>query len=82
MIVVKIEMWPGGDPKKAKQIGAVRIDNDGTAGRGLGNYNVMTQDGLSGRVERHDRKKSVYALVLSALRACGVNHVLSRWEDE
>lgn len=82
MIVVKIENWPGGDPSKAKTMGCVTIENDKTAGKGYGHYDVKTSDGLSGRVEKFVRAKSIFALVLRALQECGVNSVLSRWEDE
>lgn len=41
MIVVRIEMWPKGDRKRARLLGLVNIINDGTAGNGdIGHYDV------------------------------------------
>lgn len=40
MIVVKIELWPLGDPKKAKLLGTMILTNDATGSKTNGNYDV------------------------------------------
>lgn len=40
MMVVKIELWPGGDENLAKPIGEIRIINDATGTGERGNYEV------------------------------------------
>ena len=40
MVVVKIELWPGGDEKKAQLLQSMTITNDGTGDRSHGNYDV------------------------------------------
>ena len=41
MIHVRIELWPGGDKRRAKLLGAMNIANDGTGNEAVGNYNVV-----------------------------------------
>lgn len=40
MIVVRIEMWPHGDERLKREIGAAMITNQGTGTRDAGNYTV------------------------------------------
>ena len=73
MIVVHVQLWPGGDQSKAKHLGTATITNDGTGDpanrrRGkestLGNYRVRlskrgqpTVRWRDGRVEGFRRKR-------------------------
>lgn len=41
MIVVRIELWPGGDRTRSRDLGTAYIVNDGSGGRTLGSYDVM-----------------------------------------
>ena len=56
MIVIKIELWPAGDPAKAEHLGTCVIANDVKAtlkDRSLGDYDViLTKLGKSGEVPR------------------------------
>lgn len=38
MIVVTIELWPGGDKEKRRPLGVLTITNDGTGNEKEGNY--------------------------------------------
>jgi hypothetical protein len=38
MIVVRVELWPGGDPSKAVRLGTATIVNDGSGTASRGNY--------------------------------------------
>lgn len=81
MIVIRIELWPFGDPnhKRARLLGIAKIANDGTGDLKHGNYNVnlshagkfINRKGTwkKGRVEHHLRKLSPYHLVCKALQA-------------
>lgn len=40
MLVCKIELWPGGDPSRAQNLGCVEIANSGTGTVGSGHYHV------------------------------------------
>lgn len=40
MIVIRVEMWPGGDRARAYPLGSAHIINDGTGTRTRGNYIV------------------------------------------
>ena len=57
MIVIKIELWPGGDPATAEHLGTVVIANDVKAtlkDRSLGDYDViLTKFGKTGEVPRN-----------------------------
>lgn len=82
MVVVKIEIWPLGNEKKAREIGRMQISNDGTGTSAKGDYDVEVLHGGSfygkpgfyrtGRVEGFLRRKSPYHLVSKALQACGI----------
>ena len=48
MIVVRVELWPGGYRNRMKHLGTMTIVNDGTGSKTIGNYDVS----LSGR--NHD----------------------------
>lgn len=85
MVVVKLELWPLGDPSKAEPLGEIRIANDGTGNRARGNYNVeLAHSGRyagkpgvwrKGRVEGYDRVGlSPYHLILA-----GLESALGRW---
>lgn len=80
MVVVRIELWPYGDPTKSRLLGVASISNDGTGTLQNGNYNVelshagkyiAIKKGVwkKGRVENHIRKLSPYHLVYKALKA-------------
>lgn len=80
MIVVRVELWPGGRKAEARLLGTATITNDGTGTPELGNYDVaLSHSGRyvgrpgawkRGRVERHPRERlSPYHLVLRALEA-------------
>ncbi len=40
MIVVRIEMWPGGNKARARLLGLILIVNDGKGDQETGHYNV------------------------------------------
>ena len=81
MLVVKVEIWPRGNAKNAKQIGLMKIVNDGTSKdpkrgnyiasvfrRGQGVYGTTIRVGM---VENFPRKSyHVMRLVLRALKEC------------
>jgi len=81
MIVVKIELWPFGNPnhERARVLGVAKIANDGTGNIINGNYNVelshagkyIGKKGVwkKGRVENHKRMLSPYHLLYKALKA-------------
>ena len=79
MVVVKIELWPGGDESKCRTIGIAKIANDCTGDSERGNYRVELSHSGSyfgrpgvwrrGRVFDHLRRLSPYHLVLDALKA-------------
>jgi len=79
MVVVKIELWPGGDPSKARPLGEMRISNDGTGTEERGNYDVeLAHAGKyygrpgnwkTGRAMGYLRTLSPYHLVQLALNA-------------
>ncbi len=82
MVVVKIEIHPCGDATRARQIGEVRIANDGTGTAEFGNYDVeLLHSGAwwgtpgvyrRGKVLRFARNLSPYHLLARALKACKV----------
>lgn len=73
MVVVKVELWPGGYESNAREIGRMTITNrgDGTAERG--NYDVkVKRSGRTGEVLSYARKRdSVWILVARALASVG-----------
>ena len=40
MLVIKVELWPGGDPGKAELVGGATVVNDGTGTWDRGNYDI------------------------------------------
>jgi hypothetical protein len=83
LVVVKIELWPGGNPTNPKPLGTIYIANDGTGTSTDGNYDVrlshsgryIQKPGVwkRGKVTGYKRAKdSVYHLVKMALEAVGL----------
>jgi hypothetical protein len=79
MVVVKIEIWPGGDESRKRDIGRVDIANDGTGTFETGNYNVRLYHAgrfwgrpgfwKVGEVKDYDRQRlSPYHLVAWAIK--------------
>lgn len=81
MIVVKMELWPGGDESRMRPLGTVHIINDGTGSVARGNYTVeafhagsyIKRKGVwkRGRVRGFLRNLSPYRLLCRALTAVG-----------
>jgi hypothetical protein len=80
MIVVNIELWPGGDKNRKRNLGHMVITNDGTGTERVGNYRVtLSHAGIyygkrkepwkTGVVRNHLRMLSPYHLILRALQA-------------
>ena len=79
MLVVKLEVWPGGDATRAYKVGEAHIVNDMTGTAERGNYDVallhrgkhVQREGVwrRGKVARHLRQLSPYHLVLNAFKA-------------
>lgn len=83
MIVVTVEMWPGGDKSKRYLLGIATITNDATGTREIGNYDATFSDQVNivkggampenllvhaGRVENFDRqRRNVWQLLNAAL---------------
>jgi hypothetical protein len=74
MLVVKLEVWPGGDEKASTEIGRLEISNlSGLAP--VSDYDVrLTNRGeyacnAVGHVEGHERSLGAWALVRRALEA-------------
>lgn len=67
MIVVRIELWPGGDPRPLRQIAILGIAN---VGPGVGSTHVY-EARAAGRIARlsHDRADGALALVAQAIDA-------------
>jgi hypothetical protein len=78
-VVVKIEMWPGGDPDKKYDLGHVVICNVGGTDE-FGDYDVALFKSATyarkagkwrtGKVKRFRRRLGPYDLLLRALIAC------------
>lgn len=82
MIVVRMELWPGGDQTKARPLGVITIVNDGTGTVEEGNYDVAASHAgkffgkrrepyKEGRVLGFIRGWSPYKLLYRALKALG-----------
>ncbi len=80
MLVVRVELWPGGFESGKRQIALMRIYNDGTGDDERGNYIVQQlsygDDPVTGKlplsegvVKDHNRACSVWELVRKALNA-------------
>lgn len=78
MIVVKIELHPGGEPEHKRLLGCIVAANDGTGTTEAGNYCVgITHTGKrlhsssacwkSAIVKGFNRRKSVYSLLRQIL---------------
>lgn len=77
MIVVKVEIWPFGDGKSRREIGRMRIANDGSGTMGIGNYRFtidpLTDRTVSGSVCSHQRSRGVWELLRACLEAAKEN---------
>lgn len=76
MLVVKVELWPGGDASQAEPLGLVLIANTGPVGDedpDHCNYQVQVQDArstrLTGRRITHWRRRGWKVLVRKAVEA-------------
>lgn len=88
MIVVRFELWPGGDEGRKRSLGTAILVNDGTGTATHGNYKVMlgkmrdgTQPWRIGRVFRWWRKGSPWDLLVKAIAAArdpSEDHALRR----
>jgi hypothetical protein len=67
MIVVRVELWPHGDPRPLRQIALLGIVNVGRDGDGRHTYEAR----FEGRITRlsHDRADGALALVARAIAA-------------
>lgn len=79
MIVVKMELWPGGDESRMRPLGTIVITNDGTGNAEVGNYRyTLSHAGKffgkrkepfkQGRVIRFIRTLSPYRLLCRVLK--------------
>ena len=63
MLVVKIELWPGGNPEGARTLGSIFIANDGVGTDKYGNYKYFvrgqraTLKGGEGKIMGYPRKE-------------------------
>ena len=56
MVVVTVDLWPGGQQERAQPLGRAEIANDGTGAQGVGHYRVrLFQKGKARRVWRTTR---------------------------
>lgn len=80
VIVIKMELWRGGDPTQVRTLGEIRIINDGSGTAEVGNYKVeASHAGMyyrpggkpwkTGRVIGFARRLSPYRLLCRALKA-------------
>lgn len=77
MIVIKVELWPGGNEARAQEIARGRIANDGTGTLASGNYRAaFTSEVSADRYLRKAdiqnfprRRKNVWELIRRALEA-------------
>lgn len=70
MIKISIELWPGGDSSKKKEICKGMIANDGTGNHEIGNYVYSihtTQRNIKGRIIKHKRNQDVLELIRKIL---------------
>jgi hypothetical protein len=89
VIVVKVELWPGGDERRKRSLGTAYIINDGTGTSLRGNYHVMlsrmkdaTVPWRIGRVVNWPRTGSPWDLlnraISAAIRNRSDDHTLRR----
>lgn len=80
MVVVKIELWPGGNEEGKRRLGEIYIKNDGTGTELLGNYEYEISHAgkfigrgifKRGRVKGFLRKLSPYRLLFRILKDAG-----------
>lgn len=73
MVVVKVELWPGGYEENKREIGRMTITNTGEGTSERGNYDVKVKhSGKTGSVKNYARKRdSVWVLVARALASVG-----------
>jgi hypothetical protein len=82
MIVVTIELWPGGYKEKSRPLGVISITNDGTGTKEKSNYNyVLSHAGMffgkrkepfkKGSVRGFFRNLSPYRLLARCLKDAG-----------
>jgi hypothetical protein len=83
VLVVRVELWPGGDPTRIKEIACVTIVNDGSGDELKGNYDCAsircgqshmdptTKPVRTARVEQYLRTRPVLNLVVRALKNLG-----------
>ena len=79
-IVVKLELWPGGDKERARTMGILIIANDGTGTASRGNYDYQllgkqAQDlkGSPGQIKDYPKlRKHAWELV---------RRILCQWND-
>lgn len=82
MIVVNIELWPGGDKTRARPIGVVTVANDGTGTPVAGNYKyALSHAGAyfgrrkepfkRGKVRGFPRRLSPYRLLARVFKDAG-----------
>lgn len=77
MIVVKTEMWPGGDESRARPIATAVIYNDATGNSAMGNYRIVV--GRKGKY--HPRSLLEGKNVLRSARITGFNRKTRKaWE--
>ena len=80
MVVVKVELWPKGSEKGAREIARALIWNDGTGDAKVGNYKAaLLHSGIfygkpgfwkRGAIKGHQRMLSPYHLIVKAIAAC------------
>lgn len=83
MVVVKVELWPGGDQSQKRDIGCIMIANDGSGDHETGSYEAAIAHGgayfgkpgvyKQGKVTGFNRKLSPYHLLARVLKACGIS---------
>lgn len=85
MLVLKLEFWPGGDRRRAQELGKLLVANVG-GDSDIADYRVIREDPskyvtgsgwerMTGDVIGHERKRPVWQLVLKALLATVGRHV-------
>lgn len=68
MLVIKVELWPGGDPKKAREIGRL----------GLANVSNLNEDSDYVFVSANDRGEIAEGVVRSHKRSAGFWKLVQR----
>jgi hypothetical protein len=68
MLVVKVEIWPGGDESQAYQVGAMEIGNiSGLAP--VSDYEVRLKGVAMAHVRGHERDRGAWELIRRAITA-------------